>query len=103
MRRVARPRSLSSSPILRSHQSLAAGEGRGLWKDPSVEQIEIDIARAQDQGGPVSPDLWLFPHGGGEPGGPRAFREVMRIGPVGPDRRGHFIVADLHDAGSTLA
>src|SRR5712671_2739346 len=81
-----------------SYQHLATNADDGFRHDPSVKQIEIDIAAAQDEADPLAADFLLFLQGGGERRGAGAFGEVMRIGPIGPHRRANLVVGDLHDA-----
>src|SRR5450759_3320559 len=95
--------SLSWSPNLRSRQRPVAGEGDAFRDDPSVEQIEIDIAAAQDQADAFAADLCLVLQRGGERRGAGALGEIMRIGPVRPYRGGDLAVGDLHDARGALA
>src|ERR1700739_1134620 len=85
-----------------SHQHLAICGSAGFRGDPSLEQIEINVAAAEHEPDPLAANFRLVLQGGGERGGARAFGEVMRIGPVGPDRRGDLAVGDLHDARGAL-
>src|ERR1700730_9547652 len=80
-----------------SHQHLAAGEGGGFRNDPSVEQIEIDIAAAQDEAYPLAPDFWLFLQGRGESRGAGTLGKIMRVCPIGSYRDAYLVAAALHD------
>src|SRR5450759_70933 len=82
--------------LIVSHQRLAAGEGRGFRNDPSVEQIQIDIAAAQHQAYLPAPDFLLVLQGRGERRGAGALRKVMRIGPERPYRQADLAVGHLH-------
>src|ERR1700730_9485767 len=86
-----------------SCQHLAASGTDGFCGDPSLEQIEIDISAAQDEADPLAANFRLVLQGGGERGGAGAFREVVRIRPVSPDRRGDLAVGDLHAARGGLS
>src|SRR5258705_12190098 len=69
-----------------SHRHLANGQRSGFRRDPLVEQIEIDVAAAQDQADPPAADFCLVLQGGGERRGAGAFRKIMGVGPVGAYR-----------------
>src|SRR5712691_11999586 len=90
-------------PWQSSHQRLAAGEDGGFRNDPLVEQIEIDIAAAQDQADPLAPDLRLVLQSGGESRGAGALRQIMGIGPERSYRHADLVVGHLHDARGPLA
>src|SRR5206468_964578 len=74
-------------------RSLSAGAS-GFRADPSVEQIEIDIAAAQNQADPLAANFCLVLQGGRQRRGAGALGKVMSIGPVGAYRSGNLGVGD---------
>ncbi|GCC48926.1 hypothetical protein chiPu_0033045, partial [Chiloscyllium punctatum] len=78
------------------------GGRRSIRPDPGPEQIEIDIAAAQDQADPLAGELALLLQRGCERRGACALGKIVGIGPVGADRLGDLVVGDLHDARCAL-
>ena len=70
--------------------------GNGL-PDPAAEQVEIDIAAAQDQADLAAPVLVPLLQRRGERRRAGALGKIMGVGPVGLDRRSDLVVGDLHD------
>src|SRR6266581_6489481 len=70
--------------------------------DPCLEHVEIDVAAAQDEADALALELVFLLQGGGQGRRAGAFRQVMRVGPINPDRASDLVVADLHDAGRTF-
>src|SRR6266702_3288460 len=73
-----------------SHQRSLSVGANGFRADPSVEQIKIDVAAAQDQADPLAADFCFVLQGGRQRRGAGALGKVMGIGPVGAYRSGNF-------------
>src|ERR1700690_2068478 len=94
---------MTASFSKRSRRHPCASGGGAFRNDPSVEQIKIDVAAAQNEADALAADPGLLLQRCRERGCTGAFREVMGIGPVGADRRPYLAVGDLHDVRGTLA
>src|SRR5689334_7859109 len=76
---------------------------RRVCSNPAAEQIEIDIATGEHETDALPLQLVFLLKRRGARGGPRAFGEIVRAGPVGSDRGCVLIVRLLHDVRRTLA
>src|SRR3954449_3457904 len=95
--------SYSSSPKLRSHQRLAAGQRHGFRQNPSLEKTEVNIAAAEYEPRPLAAYFLLLLQGGGERGSGGTLSQIVRVGPVGADGGGHLSVCDLDNARGAFA
>ena len=70
----------------------------GGGRDPTLKQVEIDVAAGKNEADALARQTPALLQRRREAGGAGALGEIMRVGPIGANRLGDFVVVDEHDA-----
>src|SRR5215469_15314693 len=100
-KRTCQPRSVMSAfggkaDMMRTCSS--ADFWRFAEQNPPIDRC-VDVAAGQNNGNSSSDHARAFLHESRKRGGARAFRDIVRVLEIGPDRFGDIVLAQLQDAG----